>query len=316
MRYVAILMLLLSGGAQLADAAPPSPTSTTTGIVPTKDGAKVEEPTLEPDKRGTKEPAVVELSPSSVVKVEAVDKTARRRDYSASDWWLAYCTGALASITAVLALYTFRLYRATVGLGRDAKRSGVEQSERTERSITQATRAAAAMEDVATATKNNALLMQTMLQKQMRAYVSVDIGSAAYQDANLRFEALPLLTNTGLTPARNVSFKVMGDIVDGRDQKSVEFPDVGEIYTNDASIAPRQSFTIHGLVKERVPDTEVETIMAGTSKRLFAWGKVTYDDVYGGSWETNFCLNYIFVKPTDGGVRVYGFYYPVHNSAT
>ena len=55
--------------------------------------------------------------------------------------------------------------------------------------------------------------------------------------------------------------------------------------------------------------------MQGNSRRLFAWGKVTYDDVYGGSWETNFCISYWFVKVGEE-MKVFGNFYPKHNNAT
>jgi hypothetical protein len=256
------------------------------------------------------------LTPSSVIGVEATDKTARSADHASSEWLLVYCTAALALTTIALALYTAKLYRATVGLGAEAKATGIAQSSRMERSITEANRAATAMEEVARATHNNAELMQGLFQKQMRAYLSVEFGTATYQDANWRFEAQPVITNNGLTPARNVSFKILADIVDGRAVNDVKFADIGELIVNDAGLAPRQQFTIRRVVNDRVPDGEVEAIMQGLERRLFAWGKVMYDDVYGGSWETNFCLNYTFYKVGEGDVRVSGFYFPKHNNAT
>jgi hypothetical protein len=55
--------------------------------------------------------------------------------------------------------------------------------------------------------------------------------------------------------------------------------------------------------------------MQGNTRRLYTWGKVTYDDVYGGSWETHFCINYWFVKVGDE-VKVFGNFHPEHNNAT
>jgi hypothetical protein len=85
---------------------------------------------------------------------------------------------------------------------------------------------------------------------------------------------------------------------------------------SDAGIAPRQSFTMAAVVDHRVPDADVPAIMQGSTRRLFAWGKVKYDDVYGGSWETNFCTNYTFFTGTDGQIKVGGYYYRRHNNAT
>jgi hypothetical protein len=43
---------------------------------------------------------------------------------------------------------------------------------------------------------------------------------------------------------------------------------------------------------------------------------VTYDDVWGDTWETNFCLNYTFFKGEDEKMKINGWTYPTHNSAT
>jgi hypothetical protein len=284
---------------------------------PLANAAKVQQSKPVPDERGTKKlPAVIGLSAAPVLRVESTDKTVRLSDYRSPEWVLAYCTATLALITAALALYTFRLYRATVGLGRDAKVSAEQQSGRMERSITEANRAAVAMEAVARATTNNATLMQTLLTKQMRAYVSVDLGQSTYQDANLRFAVRPTITNNGLTPARNVSFKVLAGIIDGTSPETITFPPIGDLIVNDIGLAPRQSFTISAVLNHRVPDADVSTIMQGNTRKLFAWGRVTYDDVYGGSWETNFCFSYTFFTDADGKVIVNGFYFPRNNSAT
>src|SRR5262249_20928665 len=48
---------------------------------------------------------------------------------------------------------------------------------------------------------------------QLRAYLSVVIGTAVYQerDKNLRFEAKPTIVNTGQTPAYNVRYRIKAD---------------------------------------------------------------------------------------------------------
>jgi hypothetical protein len=192
----------------------------------------------------------------------------------------------------------------------------VQQTQRMERSITEAARAATAMEAVAKATTDNTKLMPTLLTKQMRAYLSVEVGNAAYQDATLRFAGAPVVANNGLTPARNVRWSAMARIMDGRDPAATQFLPIGELPESDMGIAPRQTFVANAAVPDRVPDIEVQEIMAGTTRRLFCWGKIKYDDVYGGSWETNFCVNYSFFRREDKTVGVNGWVYPRHNGAT
>ena len=70
------------------------------------------------------------------------------------------------------------------------------------------------------------------------------------------------------------------------------------------------------VVPDRFPDAEVPGIMEGTTRRLFSWGKVKYEDVWGDAWETNFCFNYTFYKGEDGEIKVGGWTYPRNNNST
>lgn len=213
---------------------------------------------------------------------------------------------------AVLTVFNVRLWQETKRLAEGAE----TQTERFNDSITQATRSATAMEQVGEATRNNATLFQTILHKQMRAYLAVDIGQAIYQDKNLKFESDPILVNTGFTPARNVCYRVMADILPTNLPNNYKFEDYGERIVNDISIAPRQQVILHAVVRNRIPDAEVAGVMEGTVKRLYVWGTITYDDVFGGSWETNFCHSFFFFPGEKEIWRVKGFYYATHNKST
>jgi hypothetical protein len=265
-------------------------------------------------------PLVISVIVPPGLRTEVIDKTDRSFAPSSPDWALVISTAVLAAITFGLALYTARLFRATVKLGQEAKNTGNAQANRMEQSIVEARRAATAMERLATAMQTNTELMPALLRKQMRAYLTVDTGGARYQDANTIFEALPTITNNGLTPARNVSYKISSGLIDAR-QGDIVFPDTGVQKSNDVSVSPRSQYSTNAMLDHRVPDGEVDAIMEGNVNRLFTWGQVTYDDVYGEQWETNFCINYRFVKIKDPDgkvkdVRVLGYYYPKHNNAT
>lgn len=149
----------------------------------------------------------------------------------------------------------------------------------------------------------------------MRAYISVEPGLGTYQDKYLRFASAPIVTNTGFTPARNVSYQVMAAILDTLPCEDHVFETFGTKTTNDAGVAPRQSVTISAVVRERFPDSEVEPIMSGEARRLYVWGIVTYDDIFGGSWETKFCHNFVFFKHDDD-VQVKSYFHNCHNSGT
>jgi hypothetical protein len=252
----------------------------------------------EPDHRGTtQQPLVISKLPEERNRERIVGAAHARNEL------------IVMLATVLLTFFTGALWLVNIWLIKDARRVSDRQALDTRRAIDEQTRAANAMHEVAEATRNNAILMSAMFAKQMRAYISVEVGTAIFQDKNLRFEAIPTLTNNGLTPAR-----ILADILDGS-QSGLEFTEIGDLLVNDMGMAPRQALTIRRVVANRVPDAEVAGIMAGISRRLFAWGKVTYDDVYGGSWETNFCLSYWFVKIGDDW-KVFGNFFPKHYSAT
>jgi len=183
-------------------------------------------------------------------------------------------------------------------------------------SIKESSRAANAMEAVATATTNNANLMQTLLHKQMRAYVVIDSGTATYQDKNNVFAANVLLKNSGYTPARKISYCITAGII-----RAPELPDdfiFSSPETNrvsDVTLSPRQEFTIHGYV-DRLEDEDAVSILKGDGRRLWVWGTVRYEDIFGDIWHTNFCFHYLFYTGQEGDVRFNSYYYLRHNDAT
>lgn len=244
-----------------------------------------------------------------LVPITAVaDSVAGETADASAHWWLVWVTIALVCITGALAFYTARLYGATVQVGRDARESSIDQGNKMMLSVK-------ALESITTATRDNAQLMQGVLHKQMRAYVVVDIGAAVYQDTKLKFAAHPIIHNTGFTPARNVSYKVTSAVLNAILPEDIKFAEPQQGRKNDATMAPRQTFNIGAAVENRFEEKDVEEIMLGDTRRLYVWGTVTYDDIFGGSWETKFCHNYLFFK-TEEGIRHTGYYFPRHNAAT
>ncbi len=231
------------------------------------------------------------------------------------DRLIARSTVALALVTLVLAIFTAALWWATYRLGRDGRAVSERQAAETIRSLEIAASTTRTLQEVADATRNNTALLQPMLQKQMRAYVAVDLGQATYQDENLRFSANAVLTNTGLTPARDVSFSITAAILDLQQANTMEFPQ-GEARENDATLHPRQAFTVNAVVPDRYADADAAAIMRGEPRRLFVWGSVTYSDIYDEAHETQFCHSFIFFPAGDGKFGQSGFYHRRHNSST
>ena len=274
------------------------------------------------DQRGTpKLPLVIEIIPTEDDKKEASENAGERKEKLQLDRNLVRFTQDLRDLTGVLAaigIFQLIVFGYQAWKLRQTVEVADAQAIDTQRSIVEAGRAATAMENVAAATKRNTELLEPMLRKQMRAYIAIDTGGGTFQDANNRFAGTPVMNNTGLTPARNVSYSVNAAIltIENIAPNDLVIPAVGPIVVNDAGIAPRQQFTIQGVVNETFPANEVQEIMLGQKRRLFVWGIVTYDDVFGGHWWTKFCHNHIFYMGIDNTIKVSSYYHSTHNDAT
>jgi len=121
------------------------------------------------------------------------------------DRWLI-CIGFLQ--LAGFAFQAWMLQRTVAG--------ATEASKDMKRSIDQATRAADAMEKsakAATIASENVVIVTERTAQQIRAYLSVTIGTGVYQDAQCQFEVKPVLTNTGQSPAHKVKYIAKADIL-------------------------------------------------------------------------------------------------------
>ena len=151
----------------------------------------------------------------------------------------------------------------------------------------------------------------------MRSYIAVDPGIPICQAGEkLRFAVAPVMTNTGFTPARNVCHRIKVAILDLSNGKDHVFDDSGELAKTDAGLPPRQTFVLNGIVADHYSDADVLQIMEGKTRRLFTWGTVTYDDIFGNSWSTNFCHNYVFYKDEKETIRFFSYHFQNHNNAT
>jgi hypothetical protein len=263
-------------------------------------------PPAEPDRRGTaQQPLVISK------QAEDPEHTANERQMTAA--------------TEVLALFTFALWVVNIWLIIETKKGSTKQSQATQAAIGEAKRSADAMRDVAEATRNNALLMSGMLSKQMRAYIQVNIGnSTAQREEGVVFGSWPEIVNVGLTPAKKVSYRVMADILGLEAMRpGFVFPEPQQVYTNDATLNPRQSFTILAAVNRRINQDDVEAVSKGDHRRLFVWGTITYEDVFERvTRETRFSHNFVFFDriedPKTGKIahKVNSFYSSAHNDAT
>jgi Sec-independent protein translocase protein TatA len=299
----------------------PSPAPTKAGDVPQPNSSAPSQ-AANSDQRGTEQsPLVIKLLPTDKTKQESEEDAQDRQEKASSDWWIVCLTGILA-LVAFLQLLVFGYQAKKL---RETVESAKDQSSAMERHISEAARSANAMEGVAKSLEITAEASQqaavasqqsiASLRQQMRAWLTIIIGGGIPQERvkNLKFDARPVILNTGLTPARNVRYQIKAAILPVPLPPDFDFPlPEQELGAGGNCIGAHQNAQLMTVTDDYVPDEDVEDIKSGKDRALYSWGLVTYEDVFGGpSHQTQFCQQLTWLP--DG--KVFGYYTPGHNDA-
>jgi hypothetical protein len=142
---------------------------------------------------------------------------------------------------------------------------------------------------------------------QLRAYLSVVIGTAVYQDRinNFQFEAKPSIVNNGATPAYNVRYSAKAEILTDRIAESYIFREPSVPPQSQSSIGPREIRYMTAMLGYQVAESDIQDILDGKGKALWVWGVVYYDDVFRRPHFTQFCQRIIWLKDRS---NIYGTY--------
>jgi hypothetical protein len=209
---------------------------------------------------------------------------------------VAAFTGLLVVATVGLWFFTALMWKATKRAVDDASANSARQGREMQSSIAEAARAASAMEGVAESMGVNATQIvesvnlsrgiakhQEMFGKaQMRAYISVLIGGARYQQGALKFEASPMIVNNGATPARNLRYRIRAKIlsVPLPDDFRFSLPSHAENRSNNI-LGPQQNGSMVSVVEDYVDSNDVASIKLGITRGLYVWGTLSYEDIFG-----------------------------------
>lgn len=277
-----------------------------------KQSAEGQQPTAQ-NQRGTEtKPLFVKVLPPQQTLEESVRNATESREKATNDRNLVIVTAILAAI-GFLQLLVFG-YQATQL--RKTVEAAAGQSEDMKRTVTEASRSAAAMEKVAEHIEISAAAATasvSSINQQMRAYLCAVIGGATYQERpkNLRFQASPQIINAGLTPAYRVFFRINAAILPVPLPKDFAFPLPAE-RNGGPLVGPRQSMAVSPVVRDFCGDSEVDKIKRGEGQALYAWGIIEYEDVFRNQQYTKFCQIYTWLP--DG--KIWGYYTENHNEAT
>jgi hypothetical protein len=199
---------------------------------------------------------------------------------------LVYLTFGLVLVTFGLAIYTAKLYHATVGLGKDARNTSDRQATEMEKSLTIAKEAANAAQKSADALP---------LVEKAYLFIFVELGNklaSPYQtNGDMLFSIHTQITNHGKTPA--ILNKISGYRVNQDSCPTISTAISPPALAVPSGIVvgcgtPYNMTDSPGLV---IPSAEWEQIIKGQIK-LFWYGRIEYKDVLGGSRETGFCWEF------------------------
>lgn len=214
--------------------------------------------------RGTEDAPLFVKPVPEVASVDDLDhKQFERVEKPRLDRPMTNATELLALFTFLLFCFTGALWWVTYRLSKDAKTTGTAQSLAMAKSIEEANRSASAMEEVAKATKDNAVLMKGILQKQMRAYLAFESPAYVPRDATTswRYEIRFSIKNFGHTSAQavNVNSKLAilsWPIPEDFDPRL----DVGD--KPGADFATQQTYIFAASLPQLVSDAEIESFRA------------------------------------------------------
>lgn len=214
---------------------------------------------------------------TNALQLEPSERLETHNNFHSSEWWLVYLTAALAITTFFLALYTGKLYRATVALGREAKATSDRQEKEMERSL-------AVAEKSADTSRRTVETMETTAERQLRAYIFATHDGPMTFDSN-QLTARIVLKNYGQTPASEVQCHVFMALQKLPLVVQLDPPDYEG--GSKSPLAPGESVSIYPTLPAQLTQTEIDSIREHESA-IFVWGEVAYVDVFKQNRNTRF----------------------------
>jgi uncharacterized protein YoxC len=198
----------------------------------------------------------------------------------------------------------------------EARETTAQQMRDVQASIAEATRASRAMEGISESMASNvesvresvgisreiANVQKLATELQSRAYLSAFFNNAIFQDANHVFEVEAILRNHGNTPAYDVTFRAVAQIVPVPLPEDFAFPLPDETGGTSVSLmAPGTTKLIVRPLPAKVPDDQVEAIKRGVPPQcLTMWGIVEYQDAFKERRYTRFAFVVYWIPWVEG----------------
>ncbi len=286
MKTLTIVFVILLACSAWAQSQVPSPAPSESGHKPKANPAQHEEASAK-DQRGTEtSPLFIKVVPPTAIEPEPTEEHEKARNYTSSEWWLVYLTGALSAVTFVLALYTGKLYRATVALGKDAKTTSDRQAGEMQETLRIARESSKASRDAADVARDAMVAGE-------RAFVFA-IGIKAFwtkdnQTDLYHWKFRPQWQNSGDTPTKNMTMYTDCMLLDGELPMGFNFD--GRVPFIGKALIPPKILILGGIAPAvQISPEDIIQVQAG-KKFLYLWGWARYFDVFPETPQhiTRFC---------------------------
>lgn len=302
----AALALTFLGDAWGQSRQPPRPPQPSTQPAPT--------PAAPPDQRGTEQaPLSVKILPDPEAKEKDEQE---RKQRAAVEEKLLLETERIAEYVRWLSASALGLFFVALGLValfglqmRQARR-GTEESANATKAAMESARAASAQAGIA---RDSFKAMQSSAERQSRAYVEVAIEKLDLNANAGTAEVVLRVRNVGQTPARDLACSSWVDLRPWPQPPNATFAGPADPNPPPKVILnPGQARHFKAAAKTALKKFELEEIAAGTPRRLYVFGSVTYRDVFKNDLVTEFC---VALKAAPGEPFDVA-YLPQHNNAT
>jgi hypothetical protein len=162
--------------------------------------------------------------------------------------------------------------------------------------------------------KNQRRIAVDTEQRQLRAYVgqAPSGGALSYWPPTGQFTAHIRLLNTGLTPAFKVRTTMAVHVLPyPRSDKSifVEYP-IGPAPSTDETLFPQDYFDANKTSDETLSWNDyLKALAPKSSRRIYAYGAVSYIDSFGQWHTTHFCVSFVLLRdvPNPRDLKSTGF---------
>ncbi len=230
--------------------------------------------------------------------------------------WLTWWTGLLGVGTIVLAAASWRSLHWLKEQGKDLK----AQHETLKESVATLRDHSEHLAEQAKQLKASVSTSSMNTRRELRAYLSVKIGDASYQDSSqgIPFEARPLVANKGKTPAYNVRTRRIAEVVNFLPGLSAgelpygSFPfQLPLTASGSGTLGADEHFLLIYAVNKGEDEGIVADVKAAKGRAFMTWGEITYEDIFGDQHWLKYSLYYTWNKSD----RIFGYFTERHNDA-